>query len=59
MKKLIVFILSLAMMLSLAGCQYLPEDAQSKLEDIKNGITETDEEGHYRLEKFRNPNPIY
>ena len=41
MKKLIVFILSLAMMLSMVGCQYLPEDAQSKLEDIKNGITDT------------------
>ncbi len=27
--------------------------------DFKNGIAETDEEGHYRLEKFRNPNTIY
>lgn len=27
--------------------------------DFKDGIAETDEEGHYRLEKFRNPNTIY
>ena len=41
MKKLIVFILSLAMMLSMVGCQYLPEDVQSKLEDITGSITDT------------------
>ena len=41
MKKLIVFILSLAMMLSMVGCQYLPEDAQSKLEEIKNGVVDS------------------
>ena len=41
MKKLIVFILSLAMMLSMVGCQYLPEDAQSKLEEIKTGVVDS------------------
>lgn len=38
MKKLLTLVIALVMVLTLAGCQYLPEDMQASIEDFKNSI---------------------
>lgn len=50
MKKLLTLVIALVMLLTLASCQYLPEDMQAQIEDFKNSIfgggDETPDEGN-------------